>query len=485
MKRQHRRGPALPRALALAALVCSACSLVTHYPEQMQGTLEDFDTGNFAAAYQRVEKEYNGALLPFLEGGTILQCQGSQEESNRVFSQAAERIQAYQEKALLSLSQGAAQLGSLLVNEKTLPYQGEPFERVMVNTFKAMNYLFLRQVEDARVEIRRSFAVQEANRRIFEKEIQRLEGEADRQGLRSGDFQDQVEGYYQEGRPIASRVVNPYEDPFAYYLSALVYELNGEYNDAFIDLQRVQNLRPGVPCVENDLLRMARLAGMSDTLREWRRRLNREPRLTDRTREGDLVLILECGSAPRKKQIKIYLPIPRVGIVSLAFPRYEQAPNPVQSAVLHDEGGTFQARSEVLTDVDAIAFRNLQDRLPILVLKQVLRAAAKGAMAKTATDEGGLAGALLASAYNVVTEQADLRSWLTLPQSIQVARVVLPRGSHRLALALQDAGGQAIQEKPFSLEVSPGETYFLFARTGTRGLTSFQLYGTRALAEGR
>jgi len=473
----RRRSTALPATLALTSLLCAACSLVTHYPQEMAGTLEAFDQGGFQAAYQKVEKGYNGALLPYLEGGLILQCLADPEQSNRIFTRAEERIRAYQERALLSLSQGAAQLGSLLVNEKTLPYEGEPFERVLVNTFKAMNYLFLRQAEGARVEIRRSFAVQEENRNLHRREIERLQGEARRQGIAAEGLINQVNDYYRDGDRIASRALNPYEDPFAYYLSALVYELNGEYNDAFIDLRRAQSLRPGVSYLENDLLCMARLAGMTDTLREWQRTLNREPVLTDRTRQGTLVLFLQCGWAPRKTQIKINLPIPRVGIVSLAFPRYEQVPNPVQGALLYDEAGTLQARSAVLTDVDALAFRNLQDRLPILVLKQILRAAAKGAMAKTATDEGGLAGALLASAYNVITEQADLRSWLTLPQSMQVARVALPRGTHRLVLAIQDGAGRSLREDRFSLEMKPGETHFVFARTGTRGLSALQVYG--------
>ena len=37
-------------------------------------------------------------------------------------------------------------------------------------------------------------------------------------------------------------------------------------------------------------------------------------------------------------------------------------------------------------------------------------------------------------AWNLVSEQADLRSWLTLPRSAQVARFPLPEGEQTLTL---------------------------------------------------
>ena len=95
----------------------------------------------------------------------ILHTRGRPEESNAVFDEAERVIRHHEEKAVLSLSKGSAQVGSLLVNEKTLPYRGEPFEKVLVNTYKAANYLLLHDYEGARVEIRRSFARQKENER--------------------------------------------------------------------------------------------------------------------------------------------------------------------------------------------------------------------------------------------------------------------------------------------------------------------------------
>jgi hypothetical protein len=285
-----------------------------------------------------------------------------------------------------------------------------------------------------------------------------------------------VASEYRAQEAIVRQVTNPYEDPFAYYLSALVYEFYGEYNDAYIDLKKVEELRPGVPCVENDLLRMGELSGLTEDVRSWEEKLGRSARFLQRGEEGEILIFFECGMAPRKEEIKIPLPVPTVGILALAFPKYRAVPSPVERAALYGPEGSLEGETYVLTDIDAIAMRDLQDELPILVLKQVLRAAAKGAVANTAGREGGILGALAANVYNIVSEQADLRCWTTLPKNIQVARLPLRSGVRDLVFALEDASGARLQEHPFSVEVLPGQRIFVDARTGTQGLISFHAF---------
>ncbi len=476
--RRPRPSPFL-RTILLSLLILSGCSALTYYPTKMRVSVQDFESGDLEASYKKVEKDFNSSLnkvLYLLEGGMILHCQGNLVESNNILSEANAIIRQHQEKAVISLSKGSAQIGSLIVNEKTLPYVGEPYERVILKTLKAMNYLFQHETEAARVEIRRSFAVQEQNRRLHQKELDRVEEEAKKKEINSSRLIREVQVHYQDQHKIVSRAKNLYEDPFAYYLSALVYEFNGEYNDAFIDLKRAQKIQAGVPCVQNDLLRMAKLSGLTDTLDPGIKALQSQPRFADRKKEGEVILFFECGMAPRKRQIKIPIPIHKVGIVSLAFPKYEVIPNRIKRAALSDSVGNLYGKTFLLTDIEAIAFRNLQDRMPVLILKQILRAAAKSAMAKSAGDELGEAGILLANIFNQVTEQADLRSWLTLPRNLQVARMPVPAGEHNMVLALQDGAGRSLQKKPFPLKIRAGEIIFLNARSGTKGLIDFHIY---------
>ena len=98
------------------------------------------------------------------------------------------------------------------------------------------------------------------------------------------------------------------------------------------------------------------------------------------------------------------------------------------------------------------------------------------------TTWGELAGLLTQVAFAVyteVSEQADLRSWLTLPRNLQVLEVSLPAGSHDLALSIRSQAGAALNTLSLgAVEVVEGRRTFIsarsigpniFANMGTRG----------------
>ena len=77
-------------------------------------------------------------------------------------------------------------------------------------------------------------------------------------------------------------------------------------------------------------------------------------------------------------------------------------------------------------------------------------------------DEGGR---ILGDLFTLLTERADLRAWLTLPDSFQACRLFVPPGIRRFTL--EAVGGESIDLGSYELE--PGETLLVFARTlGTR-----------------
>jgi len=471
----------------LVPVLLYGCSAFTSYRDRIEGPLEKFESGDFKGAYEDLEKRARKgtARLPYLlEAATVLHAEGDLKESNRVFSASEDLIRSYEERAVISVTDTAAKGASLVLNEKTIPYEGEPFEKVLVHSYKALNYLFLGQTEAARVEIRRSFARQQENRRRHEREIAALEEEVRGRQIQTAGLLREAHAQYDELRTESGPVLNPYEDPFAYYLSALVYEFNGEYNDAYIDLKRAQELRPGVPCVENDLLRMAKLAGLDDAYREWSERLGRPARFSNPQAEGEILVFLQAGMGPRKEEVRLVLPVPEAGLVSLALPRYARVRSRFGRAALYDSDGRLLGETAVLTDIETLAIRNLEDRMPVLVLKQVLRAAAKGFLAATAADEGGAAAALAVNLFNLVTEQADLRCWTTLPRDLQVARIPVSRGSRRLTFAFLDPSGRRLVERSLEADMAPGSLVYLNVRTGSRSVVAFHVYGAGVRAEG-
>lgn len=473
--------------LLLVTVLLHGCSAFTSYRDRIEGPLQKFESGDFEGAYEGLEKRARkgtARLAYLLEAATVLHTEGDLKESTRIFSASEDLIRSYEERAVISVTETAAKGASLVLNEKTIPYEGEPFEKVLVHSYKALNYLFLGQTEEARVEIRRSFARQQENRRRHEREIAALEEEARDRQIQIAGLLREAHAQYDESRIRSGPVLNPYEDPFAYYLSALVYESNGEYNDAYIDLKRAQELRPGVPCVENDLLRMAKLAGLKDAYREWSERLGRPARFSNPQAEGEILVFLQAGMGPRKEEVRLVLPVPEAGLVSVALPRYARVQSRFDKAALYDSDGRLLGETAVLTDIETLAIRNLEDRMPVLVLKQVLRAAAKGVLAATAADQGGAGAALAVNLFNLVTEQADLRCWTTLPRNFQVARIPLSGGSRRLTFAFLDGSGRRLVEQSLEADMAPGSRVYLNVRTGSRSVVAFHVYGGGVRVEG-
>ena len=81
-----------------------------------------------------------------------------------------------------------------------------------------------------------------------------------------------------------------------------------------------------------------------------------------------------------------------------------------------------------------MASKQLQEQLPALVTRQAIRLVAKEQLRSSMSKEGGDVGNILAGLYNLASEHADTRSWLTLPDGVHILRLSLPSGQHKLSL---------------------------------------------------
>src|SRR5207245_9403545 len=117
---------------------------------------------------------------------------GRYAESNAQLARAEDRIDALYTVSL------HLEAGAFLTNDTTLPYEGEDFEKVMINVIAALNYVSLDRLDDALVEVR--------------KVDQKLNVFNDR---------NEKKNVYKE-------------DAFARYLSGILYEARGELNDALV-----------------------------------------------------------------------------------------------------------------------------------------------------------------------------------------------------------------------------------------------------------
>lgn len=366
------------------ALVWSltSCASFEHYRGLYSNMLEQ---SNLEGAARLVENKKfyqkdRNQVLYYLELGALARMQGNLEESND-----------YLNKADLLIEDRRASLGAqglaMVTNPRVLPYRTEYFENIAVHYLKSLNYLQLNDVSAARVEARRTnIRLQELNDAAPDKPLK---------------YHDDVLGHITMG---------------------LSYEMNGEWNDAFIAYRNAAELfieegkvRPymGVRMPEQlkcDLIRIARQIGFANEASYYENLLQPVCE-NDEGPGGSLVLFWENGQGPVKEENIVGFNILRYGDrsslrfvnnrmgldyelgpqayneyngfegvnnIRLALPAFQRRGYPLRSAKVSFPGGAREM--EMIEDLNEVAEQSLRDRFHRELANALLRLAAKEAV---------------------------------------------------------------------------------------------------------
>ena len=370
-------------------------------------------------------------MLYYLNKGTLLRLQGNYAASNQQF-ESAKRLM--EELNAISVTE---QTGSVVVNDTVKAYEGTGNEQLLIYAFKELNYLQSGNVDDAAVEARQ-FDIK-----------QRLVAEKN------------PDAKYLSGA-------------FVRYLNGMVYEEVGESDAARIDYQKaVDGYKAqrsitgfGVPAaLKADL---DRLENKHKEARPAPMRTAMQP--SDARDDGEVVFILHDGLGPTLAEniISVSNPDPEHGaaILSVAVPSFVQRPVPVARFDL--SGDSHSASSELVDDVNAIAKKSLEDRLPAITARAVARLVLKNAVAKKVkkqTEDAGAGGLLMSIVTDVgaiVSERADTRSWSLLPGNILLARLSLPSGTHEIKATFYGDNGNILATRDYgAVKVTAGRKVFL------------------------
>jgi uncharacterized protein len=426
--------------------VLSGCGPSVQQYVQVDNLLSKHRYAEADAVIVKYKSEYGArnAVLYYLDRGMTLHLAGQYEESNRYLTLAEDRIDALYTKSV------SAEGGAMLTNDNTLPYEGEDFEKVMINVIAALNYVYLGQRDEALVEARK------------------VDHKLDL-------FNDRY-----EKKNVYKR------DALAQYLSGILYEAKGEVNDAFISYRKAYEAygdyrksyaTPMPPALPADLLRTTAALGFTEEHQDYLNAFPDTRWTTERElqTQGELIFISYTGRAPVKEDFFIDAPIPegRRGtyILRVALPRFIPLPDRVGTAEVHlipgdgggaVSGGAISQRVSTAEDITAIARKNLEDRIGRITAKAIARAVVKYQMTREVEKKGGPVAGLLANVAAVVTEQSDKRSWRTLPDEIQMARLAAPPGIYTVAVEYYDAAGGLIERKTFpAVTLKAGEKRFI------------------------
>ncbi|WP_158961646.1 COG3014 family protein [Myroides fluvii] len=439
---------------------------ITDYYQRMLN--EDYVGADNALDKNKLLQKPRNLLLFYMEKGKVEHLKGNYALSNQYFN-----------KADLVIEDQVTKFGDVMVglflNSMSQSYKGEEFEIFMIHYYKALNYLYLGQSQEALVEARR-ISLQN----------------------------------YELGDKYNNKTTRYSKDAFSLNLQGLIYESTGNYNDAFISYRNaldvyqsaVGGLYYGVSAPQNlkyDAMNMADKLGFVTDLHRFEKDFATPFKRYKATEGGELVVFWENGTAPIKEEENIIFTLIKgdsgalvftnalgvmipldLGIagntnlsdvhsVNIAFPKYIHTKSPYASANVEVNGSEIFALEKV-HDIDVVAVSTLKERagkelgqiLTRLAVKKAAEYAVKSA-AKSNDNNAILEGVGLGlQLFNMFSEKADTRNWQTLPAEMSYARIPLQKGVNKLTFELRKPSGEVVKQQ-VEIEANGGMKFYNFA----------------------
>lgn len=461
---------ASPRSFSFLLVLASACSSATSYNDQIAPVLEPYSEGDFATAakvmeqdcrsYWEVEKDPekgsvhygNDAVVWNLERGKVLLDAGLYLESYSAFEDAELILnQDFSERALVSARDLAAEAGSTLTNQKSLPYKGYVSDRVLLNAYKALAALGADDPERALAEVRRAEIAYDEARRVLDLDLEDADQTASGQGLLVDEAvfakaSEQEDGSL-EGAETLPSFYRDFVNPFSLLVIGIVRQVarNG-VEDPEVVFRNLCSMFPGNPSLQE----------------EWSR---------SRSRRGParhVYLLFEDGIGPHLYSEEMVVPygfirseVPGVNdLLATAFmavPVLKPGTTTGHHLLVTDSSGRELAQTRPVADMETLARYEQEIRLPKVLIREAVRVVVQEvtshAAAEAVNDQGATAQVGVAVAgliFKAVMNQADDRFWRTLPAEYAFACFDAPADGQVTLASATGASSMVVQVPPDS-----------------------------------
>lgn len=443
----------------LLSIILSLSSCLTYYQKNASFQAK-FEAGQIDEAEKVLakinEKDLRKTKVLYkLNQGVVYSMLGDYKTSNTFFEDAYLMTEDYQKNY-------ANEAASFLLNPNMVVYKPEMHEKILIHYYKAINYLKLGQPEEALVECKR--------------------------------INIETEEYNQ----LHTSAKKMKEDAFAHNLMGIIYQANGDYNNAFIAYRNAYNIYKTTyteffqvgppPQLVKDLLFMAHKMGFNDEVSFYERETGSKLDLYSKSGNGEAVFFWNDGLGPVKDQFAINFVIVKgqagmvlfqneelglsfpffisddeykssgladLHVYRVVFPKYVERPLAYTSGSLSLNNQTYTLNLGM--DINKVSFKSLQDRMLTEMAKSLLRFALKKALEMQLRKENQTAGALV-GIFDALTENADTRNWQTLPHSVFYTRASLPEGKQNATLQLSGPKGNSNVNLDF--DIKKGTTSF-------------------------
>lgn len=356
-------------------------------------------------------------LLWVLQVATVKRISKDYQKSTDCFDKSENMLKYYNEQSTVGDI-----FGSTLVNENVIPYRGEEYDGIMVNTYKALNFMAEGDMDLARVEFNRALDRQRRAREVFAEEISKLKAELDeKQSTAKYDVKANVENP-QTQELLAQKYPGLYEfeaypdfvNPFTTYMAGVYFNLVGDHSKAVDLLKESYGMVQDNPYIAEDL-------SVTENILDGQGRL-----------ENTVWVIFENGLGPVKTEFRLDIPLfivtRSVRYVGIALPRLEYRNRAYQHLTIETGDGKSYTTS-IVAEMDRVVQTEFSKDFEGILTRAIISAAAKATAQYLLQQQGDSAGSIMsiaAAGYSFVTNAADVRIWTSLPKEFQVARFPKP-----------------------------------------------------------
>ena len=422
-------------ATCCIVLLCACTGPSIRYKTKVIG---DMQNHNFEASQARIrnsKKTYGrrDASLYYLDLGTQ---QDSLHYSTSTLENLTKAENIQNDLYARSISQ---KFTSFIVNDYTEPYRLKYFELGYLFFYKILAYLQEKNLQDAVVETRAM---------VF---------------------------YLDKLREDTGK-----DDPFLQYFASQIFLMWGAFSDAKICFENAKNAyskfadsyatMPPIPKISRDdfnkgMLTVQHLNGniplliSKKTMVAWN--------------QFGYAIGTEGGyQSVSQSTINAALAGVYGNAISVALPAIHEVPYRVQSSRIIVDGQEV-AQTDLVSNLSYYFRKNFDEEYNKIFISSAVRAAIKFLLTKEAhrqvnkkDDNVGMLVDIILTGLFTATENADTRSWFTLPAQIREASVLLEEGTHEIRVQLLDENEKVLDEHTFKdVQINKGRHTYLYLRS--------------------
>ncbi len=422
--------------------------------DQALGSLRAGDDPKALVWSENLKHSYYSKQLGYLETGRVRMLSGDFLGSSTNFAVVIDSVIDKTENGpvLKMGSVGANVMAGTVTDDRTRAYTVPAYEFIQSLHYQMLNQLFLGNIESAGVEARRAVFAQDAIAEKYGKEVQDLQSSAS--GEKNKMAMGKVDAKLQNMAPVIELTRSSFENGLAWYLCGVLFEQLDDTSNAALSYRKAWELVPGNPYVQKDFLRLIRTQD-AEMFKGLVAQAGVDPKTLVRNRT-EVILIVEESFVSQRQSVKIPIPVPGINtLTSVDFPIYQDPAYQPMALEVREQESTC-GLSALALSVQSLAYRDLKEKIPGVVVRNVTRVATRLVAQQVANQAGGPAqyGVMAFNLISAAINKADTRAWYTLPMVSQLYRGGVTAGEHLFELRNRVTGFVT----RFPVKVAEGET---------------------------